>query len=151
MDTPEPRLQLEPMTLETVEAVEALERECFSSPWSLDSLVEELSNPLSVFYIARSAEGVVGYVGMHHILDEGYLTNLAVTASFRRQGVARALLDQVLAYGEEHELQMVTLEVRASNEPAIALYKRFDFEQEGRRKSYYQDPVEDALIMTRKL
>ena len=151
MDIPEPQIRIAPMNLETVEAVEALEQECFASPWSLDSLAEELSNPLAVFYTAETAGKIVGYVGMHHIIDEGYITNIAVAERFRGAGVARALLARLAAYAEENDLQMITLEVRPSNAPAIGLYESFGFERTGGRKDFYTNPTEDALIMTRKL
>ena len=151
MEIPEPRMRIAPMSLETVEAVEAIETECFSVPWSLDSLAEELSNPLAVMRVALIGDEVAGYVGMHHIIDEGYLTNLAVTARFRRQGVALALMHELLRYAEENDLQMVSLEVRESNEAAVALYSGLDFDQAGLRRDYYTNPTENALILTRKM
>lgn len=151
MDTPEPQIQIAPMSLDTVEAVEVLEQECFSNPWSLDSLAEELSNPMAVFYTAEADGAVAGYVGMHHIIDEGYITNIAVSERFRRRGIATALMKHILAYAEENDLRMVTLEVRRSNSAAIALYEGLDFEETGGRKDYYTNPTEDALIMTRKM
>jgi ribosomal-protein-alanine N-acetyltransferase len=144
-------MKIEPMSLTTVEAVEEIERECFSNPWSLDSLAEELSNPLAVFRIVTVGGRIAGYVGMHHILDEGYITNIAVKREFRRQGVGTALMRYLLAYAEEKEMRMVTLEVRASNEAAIALYEGLKFERAGLRRGFYVSPTEDALIMTRKL
>lgn len=139
------------MSLETVQAVETLEQECFSNPWSLDSLAEELSNPISVFYVATVNDVLVGYAGMHHIIDEGYITNIAVTEAFRRNGVATALLNALLDYAKENDLRMLTLEVRPSNAEALALYMAFKFEQTGQRKNYYRGPTEDALILTREL
>lgn len=147
----DPRIRIAPMTLETVEAVEALERECFTNPWSLDALAEELSNPLAVFYVAEADGAVVGYVGMHHIIDEGYITNVAVTQSYRRMGVAALLIRTLMDYAREHDMAMLTLEVRPSNGPACGLYKSFGFAQAGERKAYYQHPAEDALILTVKL
>lgn len=151
MESPQPRICISPMSLETVQAVEQLEQECFSTPWSLDALAEELSNPLAVFYVATVDDTVVGYAGMHHIIDEGYITNVAVTAGFRRKGVATALLDALLDYAKQHDMQMLTLEVRASNDAALALYSALKFEQTGTRKAYYRGPTEDALILTRDL
>lgn len=151
MDIPEPRIQLAPMNVGTVEQVEKLERQCFATPWSLDSLVEELSNPMAVFYTAQMDGTVVGYVGMHHIIDEGYINNIAVAPGYRRQGVATALMESLLAYAKEQEIAMLTLEVRPSNAQAMALYESFDFEKTGQRRDYYTNPVEDAVIMTREL
>lgn len=151
MDIPKPCIQIAPMTMETVEAVERLEKECFSNPWSLESLAVELSNPMAVVVTASIDGVVVGYAGMHHIVDQGDIHNIAVTASHRRKGVATVLLAALLDYGTENDLEQLTLEVRASNQAAIALYETFGFEQVGRRKDYYQGPKEDALILTRKL
>jgi ribosomal-protein-alanine N-acetyltransferase len=144
-------MKIEAMSVATVEAVEELEKECFSRPWSLDSLAEELSNPLAVFRVLKINGEVAGYVGMHHIIDEGYITNIAVKPAFRRQGVATALLRYLLHYAEDKDMRMVTLEVRASNIGAIALYESFKFEQAGCRRGFYTHPTEDAVIMTRKL
>ena len=150
MDTPEPRIQIEPMTMENITQVEALEKQCFSVPWSIDSLAQELSNPMAVFYTAHIDGEIAGYAGMHHIIDEGYIANIAVSPAHRRRGIASALVGELLAYAEENELAMLTLEVRASNEAAIALYTRFGFEPAGHRRRFYTGPVEDAIIMTRQ-
>jgi ribosomal-protein-alanine N-acetyltransferase len=144
-------MKIEPMSLANVEAVEAIERECFSHPWSLDSLAEELSNPLAVFRVVSVDGKIAGYVGMHHILDEGYVTNIAVRAEFRRRGLASALMRYLIAYAQDMDMRMVTLEVRASNAGAIALYEGFKFEEAGFRRGFYTSPTEDALIMTRKI
>lgn len=149
--TPEPRLCIEPMTQENVEAVAALEQECFSSPWSLDSLVEELSNPLAVYYTAFRDGELVGYIGMHHIIDEGYINNVAVRESCRRQGIATQLLETLMDYAKKEDLLTLTLEVRASNQAAIAMYKDFGFKEVGLRKAYYTLPTEDAALMTLEL
>lgn len=151
MDIPRPRIRIAPMTIETVEAVEALERECFPRPWSLASLTGELGNPMAVFRTAGVDGVIAGYVGMHHILDEGHLTNIAVSGRFRRQGIASALMAYLLDYAAEHDLRMVTLEARRSNAAAVALYEGLGFERTGCRAGYYDAPAEDALIMTRKL
>lgn len=145
---PKPCITIEAMTAETVEAVAALEQECFANPWSLDGLVEELSNPLAVFRVAFAEGQAAGYVGMHHILDEGYITNIAVGEAHRRTGVATALMRDLMAYAAKHKMSMVTLEVRPSNKAALELYSRFDFREEGRRRDFYRNPTEDALILT---
>ena len=100
--------------------------------------------------MAEDEEGrVVGYAGLHVVLDEGYIDNVAVEPDARKHGVASALLDVFCRYGAAN-LAFLTLEVRASNAAAIALYDKFGFQEVGRRKSYYQHPTEDAILMTRE-
>ncbi|MDR2931472.1 MAG: GNAT family N-acetyltransferase, partial [Oscillospiraceae bacterium] len=88
MDT---QIIIEPMSAGTVEAVAGLEKACFSEPWSMPGLMAELDNPHAVFLVARMDGAVAGYAGMHHIVDTGYITNIAVHAAYRRKGVAAAL------------------------------------------------------------
>ena len=101
--------------------------------------------------MAEAGESVLGYVGMMFVLDEGYISNVAVSPEHRRQGIASALIGELLRRAEELRLSFVTLEVRESNAPAIALYERFGFAPVGRRKGYYDAPKEDAILMTRFL
>ena len=103
---------------------------------------------MHVFLIAEENGKLLGYVGMMHVLDEGYISNVAVAPEARRRGVAGALIRELLRRAEEKELSFVTLEVRESNAAAIALYERFGFRSVGRRKQYYEAPREDALLMT---
>ena len=138
-----------PMGPEHIETLARLEQVCFSSPWSFDALAGELSDPLAVFRVATVNGQVAGYVGMQHILDEGYICNIAVFPEYRRRGVATALLHALDAYAKENGMASISLEVRQSNEAAQRLYSRFDFETVGRRNHFYQNPTEDALIMTR--
>lgn len=143
-------MQIIPMTAEHIEAVAALEQACFSAPWSEAALAEELTNPLAVFRVAVDATGqVLGYMGFHHIGDEGYVTNVAVMPSARRQGAAAALLAETARYATRHRLYRVTLEVRVSNAPAIALYEGAGYVRDGVRPRFYRDPTEDAAIYSR--
>lgn len=142
--------RLLPMDRSTVPDVAAIERECFSQPWSEDMLAEELYNDNASFIVAVADDGtVLGYAGLTVVLDEGYINNIAVRSQYRRMGVADALLGTFINFAEDH-LAFLTLEVRASNDKAISLYTKNDFVQEGRRKDYYKDPKEDAIIMTRR-
>ncbi|MCL2857648.1 MAG: ribosomal protein S18-alanine N-acetyltransferase [Oscillospiraceae bacterium] len=141
---------IRPMDTDSVAGVAALEQICFTRPWSLSSLEEELRNPLAVYFTALREGEVVGYAGMHRIFGEGHITNLGVSPTHRRQGVAIALLKTLLAHANERELALLTLEVRTSNAAAIALYGGLGFAPVGLRKGYYDAPKEDALIMTLK-
>lgn len=140
--------KLTPMTEEHIPQIAALERACFSHPWSEDALRAELWNDSAVVIAAEGEDGtVLGYAGLQTVLDEGYINNVAVDPRFRRQGVAGQLVEAFLRFGAAR-LAFLTLEVRASNAPAIALYEKYGFTQAGRRRDYYDDPREDALLMT---
>jgi len=124
--------------------IEAL---CFPDPWSAESFESELSGLNPAVYVVAEEDGcVIGHMGMWHILDEGHITNVAVAPEARRQGAGRALVEESLRLGLENGLKAFTLEVRVSNEAALALYESFGFTRAGVRKRYYGDG-EDALIM----
>lgn len=144
-------VRIVPMKTEHLDEVAALERECFSAPWSRNMLAEELDNALSAFLVALDeTDRVVGYAGLQVVLDEGYITNVAVRSDRRRRGVAGKLLDVFERFAEGNHLAFLTLEVRASNYAAIALYGRHGYCGVGRRTNYYEHPKEDAVIMTRE-
>lgn len=137
-----------PMDRSHIHEIALIERECFSEPWSEASLEEELYNPLCSFIVAQRPDGaVLGYAGLHAVMDEGYIDNIAVRSDYRGQGIADDLLEVFIRFGRA-KLAFLTLEVRPSNEPAIQLYYKHGFAQVGRRKNYYENPKEDALIMT---
>lgn len=140
--------KLTPMTIEHIPQIAALERACFSHPWSEAMLENELWNDSAVILTAEGEDGtVLGYAGLQTVLDEGYINNVAVGEAYRRQGVADELIAAFVRFGRA-KLAFLTLEVRASNAPAIALYAKHGFEEAGRRKNYYDDPKEDAILMT---
>ncbi|MCI9158873.1 MAG: ribosomal protein S18-alanine N-acetyltransferase [Lawsonibacter sp.] len=142
--------EIVPMDRSHIPQIAALERECFSDPWSERLLEDALFDPQACFIAAEDEEGhVLGYAGLHAVLDEGYIDDIAVAPDARRHGVASALLDVFCRFGAVN-LAFLTLEVRNSNTAAIALYKKFGFRQAGLRPGYYQKPREDALIMTRE-
>ena len=135
-----------PMTQSHIAAIAALEQACFSDPWSESALVEELTNPPAVFRVAVEGDAVLGYVGMHHVLDEGFITNVAVSPAARRRGVARALLAHLAEYGAANCLYRITLEVRVGNTAARTLYESEGYRLDGFRPKFYSHPIEDAAI-----
>ena len=127
-------------------ALAEIERACFHAPWSENMLREELGK--GIFLVAEQDGRTAGYVGCQTVLDEGYITNVAVSPDFRRQGIARALIAELTAKAGENKLAFVTLEVRESNAPAIALYTGAGFAPVGKRKNFYSNPTENAVLMT---
>ena len=143
-------VRIVPMTADHLDEVAELERICFSTPWSRNMLAEELDNYLSAFLVALDDnDKVAGYAGLQAVLDEGYITNVAVDPACRRQGVANQLLQVFDSFARGNHLAFLTLEVRPSNAAAIALYQGFGFAEAGRRRNYYDLPKEDALILTK--
>ena len=134
---------------ELLPQLQQIEQRSFSVPWTEAMLRLQLDPNSHVFLTAETADGLVaGYVGMMYILDEGYISNVAVAPEHRRRGVADMLLDALAERARALRLRFLTLEVRASNGPAIALYEKHGFSQVGRRPNYYEKPREDALLMT---
>ena len=125
-----------------------LERECFAAPWSEQALREELDNPNALFLAAVDGTETVGYLGCHLILDEGYIANVAVSPVRRKEGIGSALVGALVEQAEQQGASFLTLEVRVSNQPAIALYQKFGFRPVGTRRGFYDKPKEDALLMT---
>lgn len=130
--------------------VAGLEKLCFSDPWSENSIASELCNPLSLWLVAEAAGAVVGYVGSQTVMDETDMMNIAVHPDCRRQGIAAALVNALVASLQDMGSHSLTLEVRASNAPARALYDMLGFQQVGLRRNYYHNPKEDALILRKE-
>ena len=131
-----------------VAAIETLERQCFAVPWSYESLYHDVMKNRLASYIVAEADGVLcGYVGIWKIVDEGHITNVAVSPDYRRRHIARAMLEALIARCGQNGITSYTLEVRVGNEPAIKLYEGLGFTAAGLRKGYYEDNGEDALFM----
>ena len=133
-----------------VSQVAQLEKLCFSAPWSENSISSELTNPLSCWLVALDGDRVAGYVGSQTVLDESDMMNIAVDPQYRRQGIAQALVEELVKCLARKESHCLTLEVRASNAGAIALYEKLGFVQVGLRKNYYRNPREDAMILRKE-
>ena len=137
------------MTREHIGKIAELEKICFSTPWSESGLNEEIDNPQSHFIVAVEDQKILGYIGVQEIVGEAYITNIAVFPEYRRQGVARKLLEKAIDDAKQRECMFITLEVRKSNSNAIALYDKLDFKNVGERKNFYTNPTENAIIMTK--
>ena len=140
-------MELINMTSQHVAQVAALEKVCFSDPWSEKSVASELTNPLSTWIVAVDGDTVTGYVGAQTCGDETDMMNVAVDPNYRRCGIARQLIEALILQLQDRGSHSLTLEVRVSNMPAVTLYGSMGFEQVGLRKNYYRNPKEDALIL----
>ena len=140
-------MKIIPMNESHVAQVAALEKQCFSDPWSENSVASELENPLSLWLIAEENGAVCGYVGSQTVLDETDMMNIAVHPDCRRKGIAAALITELVSRLKARGSRVLRLEVRESNFSAIALYKAMGFTQLGLRKNYYRNPKENALIL----
>jgi ribosomal-protein-alanine N-acetyltransferase len=139
------------MTEKYVAQVAQLENICFgSAAWSERSIASELENKLALWLIAVDGETVAGYVGSQTVIDETDMMNVAVHPDYRRQGIAEKLVQELVDELKKRESRCLTLEVRASNVPAISLYEKLGFGQIGLRKNYYRNPKEDALILRKE-
>lgn len=144
-------IAIKKMTKEHIEQVYAIEEKCFSIPWSKKSFEKEINeNKMAIYLVALKDEQVLGYAGMWHVINEGHITNVAVSPEYRRQGIGESLINKLIEIAKEKEMIGITLEVRTSNEIAKNLYKKHGFLLEGIRKEYYENK-EDAFIMWKNL
>ena len=132
---------------EHVAPIAKLEKQFFSAPWDENSVRSEITNPLALWLVAVENGEVLGYIGSQTVLQESDMMNVAVDEKHRRRGIARLLVEELIRRLDAYQL---TLEVRASNAPAISLYESMGFVQVGLRKNYYRSPREDALILRKE-
>lgn len=137
------------MAMEDLEQVLEIERASFSTPWTRSAFEMEVdgSNRYALYWVARNADKIVGYLGTWLILNEIHVTNIAVKPDFRRQGIAEQLLGNLFNQAKSRNIDAITLEVRVSNHSAQKLYQKLGFQMMGVRPKYYQNNNEDALIM----
>lgn len=129
---------IEKYTLEDLHSIAEIEKECFDKPWSYESFCMEYADKNKFYFVAKDVNGkVIGYGGYAHILDEGHIMNIAVTASHRGKGVGRAIVARMLGSARENGIEAITLEVNENNAPAIALYESVGFVYSGTRPHYY--------------
>lgn len=143
-------IRYELMTEAHVPAIAELEKKYFSTPWSERSISSELANPLSAWIVALDGDKIVGYIGSQCVMGEADVMNVAVDGPYRRQGVASSLISALVKEISGRQVCALSLEVRASNEPARAMYDKLGFVQAGRRPNYYSAPREDALILRKE-
>ena len=145
-------INIDIMKKEHLDQIVEVEKECFSTPWSKQSFVEEIeNNHLACYFVALDQNEVIGYIGMWSIVGEGHITNLGIKPSHRKMGIGTKLINEIINYSLINNIGSITLEVRESNDKAIELYKKFEFEVLGARKDYYTKPKEKALIMWKNL
>ena len=134
-----------------VPAMMTIERGSFSSPWSETVFQGELHKDYAVARVAELGQRIIGYAIANFVLDEGHILNLAVHPGHRREGIATSLMTELLYTLRQKGCRLLYLEVRASNAPARLFYEHLEFSVVGKRRRYYQSPVEDALLMFRKI
>ena len=138
------------MCPEHIFQVAELEQMCFSAPWSEKSIASELQNDLALWLVALHEDTVVGYIGSQTVCGETDMMNVAVHPDWRRRGIGESLIEQLIVQLKQRGSSNLSLEVRSSNGPAVALYEKLGFRQVGRRPNYYRNPKEDALILRKE-
>lgn len=135
------------MTEKDIGQVAAIEREAFSTPWDEQGFADAVSQERNLFCVAEYKGAVIGYCGMYTAADEGEITNVAVTAAFRKKGAGSRILAYAIEQAADMGIERIYLEVRRSNEPAQRLYRKYGFSPQGIRKNFYRKPEEDAVVM----
>lgn len=138
-------MEIKIATLDNVNDILNIENACFSTPWTEQGIAESIENENTMMLVAYIDGAVAGYMGLQIFSGEGYVTNVATLPEYRRRGVGRALVQRSM----QEKMDFITLEVRESNAPAIALYSSLGFVEVGKRPRFYREPTEDALLMTK--
>ncbi|MFA5341077.1 MAG: ribosomal protein S18-alanine N-acetyltransferase [Clostridia bacterium] len=146
------KIEIRKADINDLDGIFRIEKETFTDYWSYESLYEDIyKTPISYYLVASSEKEVIGYIGMWHVLDEAHILNIAVDKIYRHLGVGTNLLSSLIEYSEHVGIKRMTLEVREHNDNALKLYEKFGFMKNGRRKEYYRDTMEDAIIMWKEL
>ncbi|MDD7114103.1 MAG: ribosomal protein S18-alanine N-acetyltransferase [Lachnospiraceae bacterium] len=139
--------EIREMKKEDCQDVWNLQKQCFSVPWSLESLEDMFRVEGYTSLVASDGCEIIGYIGMKAVFDEADITNVAVSPVMRKKGIGKQLIQQLLIRADQKQINRIFLEVRVSNEAAICLYQNAGFKEIDRRKGYYEKPREDAFIM----
>ncbi len=142
-------LEFKKMGKEHIDMVAEIEKDNFTMPWSKNSFLEAVEDKSAIYIVALEDSKVVGYAGMWTAVDEADITNVAVKQDKRNAGIGFKVMDYLFSCGRNAGIMRFFLEVRKSNEAAIALYTKCGFRSVGIRKNFYEKPVEDAIIMTK--
>lgn len=138
------------MTEDDIDDVCRIENESFAVPWSRESIEKAYEQPGNIYIIAEEEDEVIGFAGFWTSFDTADLCSIAVKEKYRKRHTGYELLSEGIRLCRQNGIERIMLEVRASNEPAIKLYHKMDFKEIGKRRGYYKEPVEDALIMEKK-
>lgn len=147
---PDNEIMIREMTVDDLDTVVEIEKECFSVPWSRQGFMDALQKTGAYYIVAVADDRVVGYCGAYGVYDEADINQVAVTGNYRRSGIGERMARQLLDGLTQRGYLYTTLEVRKSNMAAIALYEKLGFVSEGIRKNFYEKPTEDAVIMWKR-
>lgn len=142
-------LKIEGLLLKDIEQIHDIECACFSTPWSINTLMEDLSNSAAKYIVLKDDDEVLGYLGVRMVLDELHIMNVAVKPDKRGKGYSNIIMDELMTFAVQGDYKIITLEVRESNEVAMNLYLKFGFERCGMRRDYYEKPKENAVLMVK--
>lgn len=134
-----------------IDGIAEIEKKCFAEPWSKKMIEDDYKNGLTYYIICEKAGKIVGYGGMWHVINEGHITNIAITPEEQGKGLGGRLMEALIKLAKEKEMIGITLEARVSNSKALKLYEKYGFRSEGLRPDYYSDNHESAVIMWKKL
>lgn len=140
---------LREMLAEDLDQVMEIEEDLFHVPWTREGYFTFLTKENTMFLVVEEKKQILGYCGLLMVLDEGDVTNVAVRRDRQKEGIGNFLMESMIRLAEEQGVNTIHLEVRQSNETAIRLYERLGFARDGIRRNYYENPVEDAILMTR--
>ena len=144
-------MQIRPMTIEDCEQVAAIEAVSFSMPWSMKAFTETVQKSNFRYFVAEEDGEVLGYCGFLYVLDEAEIPNVCVKASARKQGIGKQMMTVLIEEAAKLGMAVLYLEVRESNRAARSLYESLGFVENGIRKNFYEQPVENAVLMSKTL